>query len=290
MKKKRIQIKPFSDEISFAFAPKTGKKFFMRKDEDMPKLIEILQDNKVEIIKKDDVLKILRDEKISDVGINAIEGALKILLVNKDELPTGILTKIAKSVPEYGTFAEPCGMIDEDAIRKKIKEKLIAEMKKDGKGLDAVRAQVLKLEQDLAASNEQLKAARTEMAKAQDEREFIKIKQDLIDAGAVGDLEETAHTIQAVSKVDADLASKLIKQQKDIASMVQALGIDDNLGRGGGQDMGSPYDKLNKMVQDKMGSVSGLKIQDAWKMVKDENPGLFKEYLKGRKGSLPVSE
>jgi hypothetical protein len=289
-KKKRIRIKPYSDELSFAFNPKTGKKFFMRKDDSMPGLIEILQDEKVSILKKDEVLQLLQNERISEDGINAIEGVLKILLMNKDELPKGLLTKIAKSVPEYSTFADPCDVADVETLRSDIRKEILEEMKKDGKNFETLQAQMIQLQQDLKASSEELKSAKVEIAKAQDEREFVKIRQDLQNACAVGDLDETAHMIQAVSKIDKDLADNLMKQQKDVANIAQAIGIDDNLGRSGGGEPSSAFDKLNKMVQDKMAADSSLLPNKAWRMIKDENPALFKQYLKSRKGHTPIGD
>lgn len=289
-KKKRIRIKPYTEEISFAFNPKTGKKFFMRKDDNMFDLIKILQDEKVSILKRDDVLRLLQSEKISEDGINAVEGVLKILLMNKDELPKGILTKIAKSVPEYGTFADPCELVDKDAIKEEARREIIEEMKKDGKNFESLQAQMVKMQQDLKTSKDELKAAKVEIAKVQDERDLIKIKQDLQDAGAIGNLDETAHMIQAVGKVDSDLAEKLTKQQKDIANVAHALGLDDNLGRPGGDVPQGAYDKLEKLVQEKLSNNASLTPQKAWRMVKDEHPETFKQYLKSRKGHTPIAE
>lgn len=299
------QIKPFVEEISLAFDPANKKKFILMKEGIMPNLVEVLT-SKDEMHKGKEVGAFLdalvKDQKLTQEGSDAIQGALRVLYAFKDGIPKGIMSSLAKSVPDYAEFAVPEGE-DADArearfakeledakknFLEKEKEKLEADlrkqieadMKKDGDP-KALQTKVSQLEKDIADAKKEIADSKKDAEKAKDDARLTELKAMVKEINVIGDVDKHANTIFSLEKIDKDLANDYIKQLKDVKTRLDAAGMFSELGNEGPGDGGdTAYEKLQKAVDELMKD-GKLSPSEAWRKAAKDNPELYKEYRTG---------
>ena len=298
------QIKPYVEEISLAFDPANKKKFILMKEGIMPNLVEVLT-SKDEMFKGKEVGAFLdalvKDQKLTQDGSDAIQGALRVLYAFKDGIPRGILSNLAKSIPDYADFAIP---VDEDAdarearfakeletakndflekekgkLEADLRKQIEKEMKKDGDP-KALQARVDQLEKDIKDSKTEIADSKKEAEKAKDDARLVALKAMVKEINVIGDVDKHANTIFSLEKISADLAKDYIDQLKDVKTRLDAAGMFSELGLEGPSESGSAYEKLVKVVEG-LTKEGKLSQSEAWRKAAKDNPELYKEYRTG---------
>ena len=298
------QIKPYVEEISLAFDPANKKKFILMKEGIMPNLVEVLT-SKDEMFKGKEVGAFLdalvKDQKLTQDGSDAIQGALRVLYAFKDGIPRGILSNLAKSIPDYADFAIP---VDEDAdarearlakeledakndflenekskLEADLRKQIEKEMKKDGDP-KALQARVDQLEKDIKDSKKEIADSKKEAEKAKDDARLVALKAMVKEINVIGDVDKHANTIFSLEKISADLAKDYIDQLKDVKTRLDAAGMFSELGLEGPGESGSAYEKLVKVVEG-LTKEGKLSQSEAWRKAAKDNPELYKEYRTG---------
>ena len=302
------QIKPYIEEISLAFNPANKKKFILTKEGIMPTLVEILT-SKDPMLKEKEVNAILnpliKEVKLTEETADAIRGSLRILNAFKDGVPKGILSTLAKQIPEYAEFAVPVLSKEEtdeavkaavDAAVKEAKEKfskdekakieaavrkeLEAKMGKDG-DIGALQVKVQQLEKDVKDSKDESAASKKEAEEAKDKTRMMELITLVKEIGAVGDHAKHATTIFNLEKVDKKLADEHIESLKETAIQLMASGFFHEAGSSSAGDGAKiAYDKLKAKVDEL--KKEGVSEVEAWKRAGQENPALYKEYREGK--------
>lgn len=289
------RIKPFVEEISLAYNPANRKKFMMRKEaEGMDKLIEILQ-NDEELFKEAEVdaalAELSKAKQISDDAQKAVKGALKILNKYKEEVPEGIMSSLARLVPEYGSYAAPSKKEEEvekeiqdrvnEALEKerdKIREEVKAEMQKDD------NAKVEQLEKDVENFKSQLEDANKQIETERDARRLMELTKEVEEFGAAVDTNETAKMLLMAEKSNPELYESIKSQLAKSGEALKATGYFSEVGSaaGGGDEGDTPYDQLKKKVDELMQKDDSLESTAAWEKVCRDNPELYRDYTKSR--------
>ncbi|MBA7700112.1 hypothetical protein ES703_108819 [subsurface metagenome] len=245
------------EEITLCGSAANRKKFFIRKMEDsMKEFIEILKkfmadddEDEKEVLTKEDIEKA---EKVPDVAMKAIKGALNILNKYKADMPDDVLASI-KTLTKYASYGYPAAKEDkkEDEVKKTDEEVLadsIQVLVKEVEVEDVEKAKKV-IEQLSKATIKQLKKI-VEICQKIIGNEEAKVKKtEELPAGVARDLEELASlkkykedTLKENEEARKKEVEELKKEKEDLKKEVEELkkskgekkGIEGHKGGDGG--------------------------------------------------------
>jgi len=284
------KIKPVVEEISLAFNPASGKSFFMKKEEEvgMKDLVEILE-SATKLEKEEEVTKFLgaliKAKEISEKAANAVRGALKLLNKYKGELPKGIFSSLSKLIPEYGQYAAPAETADE----KKAKEDaLTAKIKKESEDQsvgDDLKKELSDMKKEISDLKKETADAKALAEKESRLRRNLEIRVAFEKDNTPGDIEKMTRVLQSLEDINPELAKDYSSVIKEFSTMLKATGVFGEIGGSGGSGGSDqvPYEKMRKMVEERLTKDTSITPAKAWKDVIRDNPTLYKEYLDGKK-------
>ena len=280
---RKRRIKPNTLELSLAFNPKTKRRFFMRKEKEMPSLVEILE-NAEPLLEEEKLDEMFKSMEMTPETVEAVKGSLRILSSVKENLPEDLMGTLAKDLPDYSMFAGVVQEMSKDelnelraSIEKDLRSKMKKSMSKDADKISELTAKMEEMKKDLAE-------ARKDVQMSKDIQRKMEIRSELEELGAIGDLDKLTNTMFAADKVSPEMYKDLLEQQKSTVAMIKAAGIEVEIGSavGGAPTMGKAYKELIALA-DKAMEKDGVSHPKAWRRVIRDNPKLYREYLNERK-------
>lgn len=264
-------------EVSLVSRPANKRKFLIMKGEDgMNELIESIL--KMDIKDEAKIDEVLKQNKLSDKAIEAVKGALKLLVAFKDELPKNILETLAE-LTGYGYPVPDTKTAKADGCKEPTKkDDGSLDLSKVPDELKGTIETIWKEHQDAVKKAEELEKALKVEKEAQMKKEFIEkaektlshipMKSDELGAmlkDIAVTIPETYHKLETVLKSVDELIAK--------SEMFKELG---NSGSGTTSVMA----RITAMANEVKKSVTGMTIEQAVAKVLNDNKNLYDEYMK----------
>ena len=114
-------------------------------------------------------------------------------------------------------------------------------------------------------------------------RRRLEIRKSLDEFDISGDLDKKVDMLFTLEKTDPEMAEDMLSHFKKVSEQLKAAGIFTEAGSAADGEASLAYDKLKKMVDDKVTEGTDSSPAKIWKDVIRDNPELYKQYLEDSK-------